>query len=217
MTTINKKYLTLFVCVVMFLATGISGCQENQPPQQQTQQQEENEKIPVSVWLVDHTGPAGWVVLSFFVDRQVGGTTGRYCCVMLPKHWRPGLSFELYWDYTSQSEGSPPPQKKQVEIEEYKPDRVGLLHIHIYPDHRVKAISNDRGFTSPFYPLPKEEWLGWSVNRALLRRWRFSYYEMIKGNSFIPDDEDWKWAAQWGLYKEEAMYKDYPPKQEQQP
>jgi len=34
---------------------------------------------------------------------------------------------------------------------------------------------------------------------------------------FLSNDEDWKWAAQWGLYKEEAMHRDYPPKQEQKP
>jgi len=49
MTTFSQKLLTSLACVVMFLVSGISGCQENQPPQQ-TQQQEENEKIPVSVF-----------------------------------------------------------------------------------------------------------------------------------------------------------------------
>jgi len=195
----SSKLKTIALCIVVLLVcTGVVAW---------AQYRERNKLIPVSVDLVDQTGP-DTVVLSFYVDRQFGGQPGgSYCCVMLPKYWKPGLTFELYWDYTEQSKGSPPPQKMRVEVEEYKPDRLGLLHIHVYPNHRVRAIANNRGFGSPFYPLPKEEWVNWGIDQTLLARWKGGYYEMIKGSTFIPDDEDWKWAAQWGLIKEEELAK----------
>jgi len=210
MTILSQKLLVPLAFVAMLLAIGISGCEAQQPPQP-AQQQEEEEKVPVSVSLIDHTGP-DVVVLSYFVDRKIGGTQGgEQCCVELPKKWRPGLTFELYWDYTVESEGSPPPQKRLVEVEEYKPEKLDTLYIHIFPSHRVKAIAYNRDFGSPFYPLPKEEWFNRKVNRDLLRNWKEHYYEMMKGR-LIPDDDDWKWAAQWGLYKEEAMRMNNTPK-----
>jgi len=200
MNTLNKKSKIILaaIAVLLICSAGVLWAQH----------EDRNKKIPVRVrawdqlsdWSKD--GPKV-VLLSFFVDRSVGGTTGEYCCVMLPKYWRPGLSFELYWDYTEESEGSPPPQKIQVEVEEYKPENIGALNIHFFPGHRVKAIVSQHGFGTPFYPLPKEEWVNWKIDKDALRNWKEHYCEMIKLR-YIPTDEDWKWAAQWGLYKEEA-------------
>jgi len=200
MITLNKKFKILLasVAVLLLCSGGILWAQHKE-------NEEKNELVPVSVRAWDQNGPKV-VLLSFFVNRSVGGTTGSYCCVMLPKHWRPGLSIELYWDYTGQSKGSPQPQQTRIEIEEYKPENIGTLNVHFFPDHRVKVIVSRRGFRSPFYPLPKEEWVNIGVDKTLLRNWKENYYGMIMGG-FIPDDEDWKWAAQWGLLKEEAMSK----------
>ncbi|MDR2207395.1 MAG: DUF3304 domain-containing protein [Azoarcus sp.] len=209
MQALGKKLIAFLVCATALLAGGNAACQQKEAHKKE-------EMVPVMVVVYDQND-SDVVVLSYSVERQVGGTPGgKQCCVKLPERWRPGLSFELYWDYTEESEGSPPPQKRQVEIREYKPDRMGILQIHLLPGHRVIAVSSARGFGSPFYPLPKEDWVNGKVNSNLLRNWRHAYYEMIKGG-FIPDDEDWKWAAQWGLYKEEAMRQDHTPAQEQSP
>jgi hypothetical protein len=203
----GKKLAALLICAAVLLIGGGSVLW--------AQHKDKNKMIPVSVSAWDQNNQKV-VVLSFFVDRQVGGTPGgRYCCVRIPKYWRPGLSFELYWDYTEESEGSPSPQKIRVEIEEYKPENIATFNIHFYPDHRVKAIVSNRGFGSPFYPLQKEEWVNWGVDKDSLRNWKEHYYEMIKGSIFTPNDEDWKWAEQWGLYKEEAMRRNNTPEQEQ--
>jgi hypothetical protein len=203
----GKKLAALLICAAVLLIGGGSVLW--------AQHKDKNAMIPVSVVSWDQNGPKVRL-LSFFVDRQVGGTTGRYCCVRVPKYWKPGLSFELYWDYTEESEGSPSPQKIRVEIEEYKPKDVENLNIHFLPNHRIKAIISGYGLGSPFYPLPKEEWVNWGVNENSLRNWKEHYYEMIKGSDrFIPTDEDWKWAEQWGLYKEEAMRRNNTPEQEQ--
>jgi len=203
----SSKLKTIALCIVVLLVCAGAAAW--------AQYREKNKLIPVSVRAWEQVGPKVRL-LSFIVDRSIGGTPGGdYCCVMIPKYWRPGLSFELYWDYTAQSEGSPPPQKIRVEIEEYKPENVGPLNIHFLPNHRVRAIVTERGFGGPFYPLPKEEWVNWGINEDLLRNWKESYYEMIKLR-FVPRDEDWKWAAQWGLYKEEAMHKNNSTKQEKQ-
>jgi hypothetical protein len=101
-----------------------------------------------------------------------------------------------------------------MEIEEYKPENIGTLNIHFYPGHRIKTIFSNHAFGSPFYPLPKEEWVNWGINEELLKNWKEHYYKMIK-DGFIPTDEDWKWAKQWGLYKEEAMRRNNTTEQEQ--
>jgi len=200
MITLNKKFKILLasVAVLLLCGGGILWAQHKE-------NEEKNELVPVRVYAWEQTGDT-MRLLTFFVNRRIGGTPGEYCCVMLPEHWRPGLSIELYWDYTAQSKGSPPPQTARVEIEKYKPEDVGNLNIHFYPNHRVRVIVARRGFGSPFYPLPKEEWINWGVDETLLRNWKENYYEWIK-LGYIPNDEDWKWAAQWGLFKEEAMSK----------
>jgi hypothetical protein len=205
MKTLNKKLRILLACAAILLIGGGAVLL--------AQHKEKNAMIPVSVVSWDQNGPKVRL-LSFFVDRQVGGTTGEYCCVRIPKYWRPGLSFELYWDYTAKSEGSPQPQKIRVEIEEYKPENIGTLNIHFYPGHRIRAIVSNRGFGGPFYPMDKEGLINWGIDEDHHRNWREHYYEMIKGG-LIPSDEDWKWAAQWGFNKEEIMRRNNTPKQEQ--
>jgi hypothetical protein len=160
--------------------------------------------VPVQITAYDQTGKTVHL-LSWIIKGQAGGTAGGgMCCVSIPKYWRPGLILDLYWDYTAQSEGSPPPQRAKVEIEEYSLENLGTLHLHFFPGHRVRAIVARTSFDSPFYPMQKEEWVNWKIDQDHLNNWKEGYYEMIKGGT-VPTEEDWKWAAQWGLYKEYAM------------
>ena len=71
------------------------------------------------------------------------------------------------------------------------------------PGHKVKIILSSFGPTSPFYPLPKEEWGQIKLDKYLMEAYRDNYYEMTKVRE--PTDRDWKWAEQWGLYKADAL------------
>ena len=168
-----------------------------------------NQMVPVQITAYDQTDK-NVHLLSWGIEGQAAGTAGGgMCCVSVPKYWRPGLTFNLYWDYTASSEGSPPPKQTIVEIEKYTPENLGTLHLHFFPGHRVRAIVSNHSIASPFYPMGKEDrWPPWNVKQDLLNAWKENYHEMIL--MYKPTEEDWKWAAQWGLYKEEAM-KNSPP------
>jgi hypothetical protein len=133
-----------------------------------------DDKVSTNYMVVNHTNV--WV-LDVMVNDRGGilgasplGQSGRACCVTVPKKWRPDLQVIIGWqdDSTKQidSDGKPmkndgryvliPGQKysRTVPIQEYQPDKLGTLYIHILPDRSVTVTVS---MLAPFHPdyLPK--------------------------------------------------------------
>jgi Protein of unknown function (DUF3304) len=134
----------------------------------------EEEKISVGYRVVNHTDVG---VVYITVDQQGGvlganprGESGDACCVNIPSQWRPELRVTVGWqdDSTEQLDaaGKPvmrdgkhvliPGQKysRTVPIQEYKPNNVGAMNLHILPDKNVIATVSMLTPTHPDY-LPK--------------------------------------------------------------
>ena len=189
----------ILLCCVAVLA--LTGCKEAFGEKESAK---EDELIPISVVGLDNNNKE-LNVLSWYLDKQVSGIIGgRNCCVLLPKKWKPGMTAEVWWEYSrGKNPTAPPPHKETVKIQEYTPEEIGTLFINFLPWHKVKIIVSNYGPRSPFYPLPKEEWGGIEPLENLITGFRDNYYEMTKVRK--PTDRNWKWAEQWGLYKADAL------------
>ena len=129
----------------------------------------DDDKVSPNYSVVNHTN--AWV-LDVTVNDRGGilgasplGESGQACCVTIPKKWRPDLQVTIGWqdDSTKQldSDGKPvkndgryvliPGQKysRTVPIQEYEPDKLGTLYIHILPDRNVIVTVS---MLAPFHP-----------------------------------------------------------------
>jgi Protein of unknown function (DUF3304) len=134
----------------------------------------EEQKISVGYRVVNHTNGG---VVYITVNQQGGilvadplGGSGDACCVSIPRQWRPELQVTVGWqdDSTKQLDaaGKPvmrdgkhvlnPGQKysRTVPIQEYKPNNLGTMNLHILPDKNVIAAVSMLMPTHPDY-LPK--------------------------------------------------------------
>ncbi len=134
----------------------------------------DNDKVSTNYSVVNHTD--AWVLEVTVNDRGgiLGasplGESGDACCVTVPKRWRPDLQVTIGWQDDStkklDSDGKPmkndgryvliPGQKysRTVPIQEYQPDNLGTLYIHILPDRNVTVTVSMRTPSNPDY-LPK--------------------------------------------------------------
>lgn len=134
----------------------------------------DNDKVSTNYSVVNHTDIG---VVDITVNHTGGilaahplGESGQACCVTVPRKWRPDLKVTIGWqdDSTKQldNDGKPmkndgryvliPGQKysRTVPIQEYQPDKLGTLYIHILPDRNVTVTVS---MLAPFHPdyLPK--------------------------------------------------------------
>ena len=96
---ILKSRFSIFLTGLL-LALALFGCQDSKEP-------EEKESVPVGITGINHTttyianfsidGAAGSNVSSI----QNGGGGGKTsCCVVIPYHYRPGLTAKVRWNHT---------------------------------------------------------------------------------------------------------------------
>lgn len=132
-----------------------------------------DETVAVSYAAYNHTDKS---IVSFVINGEGGilaasahGGGGRMCCVVLPKHWRPGLMATIKWqeddipifnpDGTRKViDGVPatkesPWKERIVEVPKYE-GAMGTFFIHIFPGDEVKVLMNIYGAGNPNHPLP---------------------------------------------------------------
>lgn len=132
-----------------------------------------DETVAVSYAAYNHTDKS---IVSFVINGEGGilaasahGGGGRMCCVVLPKHWRPGLMATIKWqeddipifnpDGTRKViDGVPatkesPWKERIVEVPKYEGE-LGTFFIHIFPGDEVKVLMNIYGAGNPNHPLP---------------------------------------------------------------
>ncbi len=132
-----------------------------------------DETVAVSYAAYNHTDKS---IVSFVINGEGGilaasahGGGGRMCCVVLPKHWRPGLMATIKWqeddipifnpDGTRKViDGVPatnesPWKERTVEVPKYEGE-MGTFFIHIFPGDEVKVLMNIYGAGNPQHPLP---------------------------------------------------------------
>lgn len=133
----------------------------------------EDKTVAVSYAAYNHTDKS---IVSFVINGEGGilaasahGGGGRMCCVVLPKHWHPGLMATIKWqeddipifnqDGTRKViDGAPatkesPWKEQTVEVPKYE-GAMGTFFIHIFPGDEVKVLMNIYGAGSPQHPLP---------------------------------------------------------------
>ena len=132
-----------------------------------------DETVAVSYAAYNHTDRS---IVSFVINGEGGilaasahGGGGRMCCVVLPKHWRPGLMATIKWqeddipifnpDGTRKViDGVPaskesPWKERTAEVPKYEGE-LGTFFIHIFPGDEVKVLMNIYDAGSPQHPLP---------------------------------------------------------------
>ena len=134
----------------------------------------DNDKVSTNYSVVNHTDIG---VVDITVNHTGGilaahplGQSGRACCVTVPKRWQPALKVTIGWQDDStevlDSEGKPMKNdgryvlirgqkySRSVPIQEYQPDKLGTMYIHILPDRNVTVTVST---LAPFHPdyLPK--------------------------------------------------------------
>ena len=62
----------------------------------------------------------------------------------------------------------PPPQEAEVDIPDYNPVGPGTVHVHFYPDHRVKVVVSRFAIEHPRYAMSEEDKLPWKTDWSLL-------------------------------------------------
>lgn len=147
----------LLACLMVFILAACSG----------------DETVAVSYAAYNHTDRS---IVSFVINGEGGilaasahGGGGRMCCVVLPKHWHPGLMATIKWqeddipifnpDGTRKViDGVPatkesPWKEQTVEVPKYE-GMLGTFFIHIFPGDEVKVLMNIYGAGSPQHPLP---------------------------------------------------------------
>jgi hypothetical protein len=105
------------------------------------------------------------------------------CCMSIPEKWKPRMKVTVYWAYGSGGPGSrppPPPQSAVVEIPQYVPEDVEWLHVHFYAGHKVKVVLSRYLLGHPDYPLPKEDWVPWTVDEAVVRNLEWEQQQQKK-------------------------------------
>lgn len=121
---------------------------------------------------VQHLGK-DYPVAHFYINKYGGGSVGRdgggggiVCCLMIPMHWRPGLTVEVRWMVEDWS------RENQAEIEAGNYRSVSVkgiyianvpveryedssdVYVHFFPRGRVRVLSTMHSVTSRFHPVP---------------------------------------------------------------
>jgi len=163
------------------------------------------EKAIVSLSVHDHF--PGNKVLGASVNGEASSSVGgSSCCVNLPKKWKPGMTAKVSWAVylpvdpnDPNSQNTPVRKSAIVEIQEYTPDELGSIHVHVYPDDKIRLIVTLWDFASPFYPLPRaERGKGNEVNYFSIRIYcKNPHYFDMPPTPATP--RDYEWAKQWGM------------------
>lgn len=137
-----------------------------------------DEKVGVSYHAYNHTDKH---IVSIIINGEGGildarahGEGGGVCCVVLPKHWRPGLMATVKWqeddipvlnpDGTRKIiNGVPastesPWKEKIVEVPKYG-EEMGIFFMHFFPDDEVKVLVSlhGAGGANHSYPHPDDD------------------------------------------------------------
>jgi hypothetical protein len=138
---------------------------------------------------------AGWIngieTPPLFPKSGGGSAT---CCLDVPKKWKPGMKMTVYWKYGTDSDEAAP-HSAVVDIPEYAPNRNGRVHVHFYPDDKVRVVVTRYYLGHPYYPLPKAEWTTWELheNAVIGEEW-----DKERGEPPPPKIER-IWGKQWGV------------------
>lgn len=106
---------------------------------------------------------------SFSVNGGAGGGAvggesggGESCCVVIPEHWRPGLTAKISWEYdTYQDDLNPPLPSQEAEVDVPQYSKPGVFQVHFYSDHKVKIVVSSCSPEHAFYPMSKQDLLPW--------------------------------------------------------
>lgn len=133
---------------------------------------EEDDYVGTVMIGVHHLGP-DYFVPEFYVNKyggtgvqREGGGSGEICCIMIPRHWRPGLMVEVRWsvedwshtDFSEIQAGNDRSIKKKslyfakVPVEKYK--EAYSLYVHFFPQGRVRVLTTPYSVVSPSHPVP---------------------------------------------------------------
>jgi hypothetical protein len=187
----SLKYLLPFFFLGAILLS-LAGCKE--------------EMVPAGVEGYKHIPWGEGGISGFAVNGRSFFIPGYQCCVSLPRKWRPGLKAKIDWVVYlprpgEPGENDPHTYSEVVDIPHYRPEEAEGFRVHFYPDHKVKVIVTRHMIANPFYPMKKEEQLPFKADPHVVSRFRQAPDLMGKGAT----DEDWEWARQWGLDKDELF------------
>jgi hypothetical protein len=185
------KYLLPFFFLGAILLS-LAGCKE--------------EMVPAGVEGFDHIPWGTGAVSGFAVNGQSYFLGNHNCCVNLPRKWRPGLKAKIDWVVYlprpgEPGENDPHSYSEVVDIPKYRPDEADGFRVHFYPEHKIKVVVTRYGIHNPFYPMKKEDMLPFKARSDIIRNIRVDPTVMAKDVT----DEDWEWARQWGLDKDEVF------------
>ena len=131
------------------VAFAISACQADKAPP-------ESEGVPAGITGINHTRT---FIAAFYVDSAWGGNIASVtdgggggsttCCVVLPRHYRSGLSAKVRWNHT---ESVVDHWKETVAPILPYPDGAGRLWVNFLPDDRVVIlVSNMPNWSSGYH------------------------------------------------------------------